>query len=138
MTSFNSRGCDADRPARLADYDTSADRGLGGACKASGATRVAGSELVLPVPVDELVNRPSVGELLDRAVRRRICVVIGAAGWGKTTAVAAWSRSRLTAWLRYEDHEGDADRLLASLFGALRAHASVPAPTLGAVALDEV
>jgi DNA-binding SARP family transcriptional activator/tetratricopeptide (TPR) repeat protein len=77
------------------------------------------------VPADELIERPSVGELLDRAAKRRICVVIGAAGWGKTTAVAAWSRSRPTAWLRYEAHEGDANRLLTSLFGALRAHVSV-------------
>jgi ATP/maltotriose-dependent transcriptional regulator MalT/DNA-binding SARP family transcriptional activator len=55
-------------------------------------------------------------------------VVIGAAGWGKTTAVAMWSRARPTAWLGYEDHEGDAERLLASLVEVLRAHVSVPAP----------
>ncbi len=77
-------------------------------------------------PADELIERPSVGELLDRAAKRRICVVIGTAGWGKTTAVAAWSRSRPTAWLRYEDHEADANRLLASFFGALRAQVSAP------------
>jgi ATP/maltotriose-dependent transcriptional regulator MalT len=77
-------------------------------------------------PADERVERPSVDELLDRAAKRRICVVIGAAGWGKTTAVAAWSRNRPTAWLRYEHPEDDAKRLLAGLFGALRAH--VPAP----------
>ncbi|MGH3944668.1 MAG: BTAD domain-containing putative transcriptional regulator [Pseudonocardiaceae bacterium] len=52
--------------------------------------------------------------------------MIGAAGWGKTTAVAAWSRSRPTAWLSYEDHEGDADRLLASLFTVLWEHVAVP------------
>ncbi|MGH3695299.1 MAG: BTAD domain-containing putative transcriptional regulator [Pseudonocardiaceae bacterium] len=91
------------------------------------------SELTLPALVDDLVARPSVGELLDRAVRRPICLVIGAAGWGKTTAVAAWSRSRQTAWLRYEDHEGDAGRLLTGLFAASRAHA----PTLGLAALDD-
>ena len=75
---------------------------------------------------DELVERPSVGELLDRAAKRRICVVIGAAGWGKTTAVAAWSRNRPTAWLRYEHPEDNPERLLTGLFGALREH--VPAP----------
>lgn len=78
-------------------------------------------------PADELIERPSVGELLDRAAKRRICVVIGAAGWGKTTAVAAWSRSRPTTWLRFEDHEADASRLLLSLFEALRPHVMVPA-----------
>ncbi|MDQ3762842.1 MAG: tetratricopeptide repeat protein [Actinomycetota bacterium] len=80
-----------------------------------------------PGSAEELVARPSVDELLDRAVRRRVCVVIGAAGWGKTTAVAAWSRGRATAWLRFEDYEGAGDRLLAGLFEVLRGHVSVPA-----------
>ncbi|HEX6402267.1 MAG TPA: BTAD domain-containing putative transcriptional regulator [Pseudonocardiaceae bacterium] len=73
-----------------------------------------------PGPPCEYVERPSVDELLDRAAQRRICVVIGAAGWGKTTAVAAWCRGRPAVWLRYEDHDGDADRLRVSLFRALR------------------
>ncbi|MGH3974954.1 MAG: hypothetical protein ACRDS9_16740, partial [Pseudonocardiaceae bacterium] len=62
--------------------------------------------------------------------------MIGAAGWGKTTAVAAWSRTRPTVWLQYEDHEADADRLLAALLKALRAHVSVPAPILATAALN--
>jgi DNA-binding SARP family transcriptional activator/tetratricopeptide (TPR) repeat protein len=53
-------------------------------------------------------------------------VVIGAAGWGKTTAVATWSRDRPTAWLRYEDYDGDAQRLLSGLCRALGAHLPVP------------
>jgi len=85
---------------------------------------------------DERVERPSVDDLLDRNAKRRICVVIGAAGWGKTTAVEVWSRDRPTAWLRYEHHEGDADRLLAALFGALQAHVSGPAPMRGTAAGD--
>lgn len=76
-----------------------------------------------PGPDDERIERPSVDELLNRAVKRRVCVVIGAAGWGKSTAVATWSRGRPTAWLRHEDHDGQADRLLASLVGALRTYA---------------
>ncbi len=89
-----------------------------------------------PGPVDERVERPSVNELLDRAAQLRVCLVIGAAGWGKTAAVSAWSRNRPTVWLRYEDHEADADRLLAGFFGALRAHVSVPAPILTTAALN--
>jgi len=89
---------------------------------------------------EERVERPSVDGLLDYAAKHRICVVIGAAGWGKTTAVATWSRDRPTAWLRYEDYEGDAERLLAGLGGVLRAHASVPAPShrTSAVETDQV
>ncbi|HJT02736.1 MAG TPA: BTAD domain-containing putative transcriptional regulator [Pseudonocardiaceae bacterium] len=81
-----------------------------------------------PGPDAERVERPSVDKLLERAVKRPICVVIGAAGWGKTTAVATWSRSRPTAWLRHEDHDGQADRLLVGLVEALRAHVSVTTP----------
>ncbi|MFY9809358.1 MAG: BTAD domain-containing putative transcriptional regulator, partial [Pseudonocardiaceae bacterium] len=53
-------------------------------------------------------------------------LVIGAAGWGKTTAVVAWSRGRRTASLRYDDHEGVADRLLSGLVTALQAVAPPP------------
>lgn len=59
--------------------------------------------------------------------------MIGAAGWGKTTAVAGWCRARPTAWLRYEDHDGSSQRLLACLRGALGAHALTPEPNLDAV-----
>lgn len=87
----------------------------------------------LPVPFEERVARPSVDELLNRGAKRRVCAVIAAAGWGKTTAVATWSRVRPTAWLRYEDYEDDADRLLACLRAALGPHVSVPAPDLDVV-----
>ncbi|MGH3781530.1 MAG: BTAD domain-containing putative transcriptional regulator [Pseudonocardiaceae bacterium] len=110
-----------------------------GCTRQAEATRVTWPAGPTPsAPADELIERPSVGELLDRAAKRRICVVIGAAGWGKTTAVAAWSRSRPTAWLRYEDHEADANRLFASLFGALRAHVSVPEMPAAAPNTDPV
>jgi len=63
-------------------------------------------------------------------------VVIGAAGWGKTTAVATWSRGRPIAWLRHEDHDGQADRLLVGLVEALRAHVSVTASSQDAAPAD--
>lgn len=89
-----------------------------------------------PGPGRNQVERPSVEELLDRAVERRICVVIGAAGWGKTTAVATWSRNRPTVWLRYEDYEGDAEHLSASLVSALQAHVRVSAPIRKSAVLE--
>lgn len=89
-----------------------------------------------PDPDDERVERPLVDELINRAVKRRICVVIGAAGWGKTTAVATWSRGRRTAWLRHEDHEGNADRLLARLVEAVQASVSPATPGQDAVAAN--
>jgi ATP/maltotriose-dependent transcriptional regulator MalT/DNA-binding SARP family transcriptional activator len=89
-----------------------------------------------PGPAEDHIERRSVDELLDRAAKRRICVVMGAAGWGKSTAVAAWTRGRPTVWLRYEDYEGDAQRLLAILITALQAQRSVLAPTQDAAAVD--
>ncbi|MGH3787839.1 MAG: AAA family ATPase [Pseudonocardiaceae bacterium] len=89
-----------------------------------------------PGPAEDHIERRSVDELLDRAAKRRICVVMGAAGWGKSTAVAAWARGRPTAWLRYEDHEGDAERLLAALSAALRAQRSVFEPAQDGAAAD--
>jgi ATP/maltotriose-dependent transcriptional regulator MalT len=89
-----------------------------------------------PGPDDERVERPLVDELLNRAVQRQICVVIGAAGWGKTTAVATWSRGRPTAWLRHEDHDGKADRLLARLVEAVQAPVSATALSQDATAAD--
>lgn len=46
------------------------------------------------------VERPLLDAMLDAAVSRRVCLVVGAAGWGKTTALAAWSAGRRVAWLR--------------------------------------
>ncbi len=89
-----------------------------------------------PDPDDERVERPLVDELINRAVKRRICVVIGAAGYGKTTAVATWSRGRRTAWLRHEDHEGNADCLLARLVEAVQASVSPATPGQAAVAAN--
>lgn len=87
-------------------------------------------------PAEEQVERLSVNTLLNRAAKRRVCFVIGAAGWGKSTAVATWSRSHPTAWLRCEDHDRDADRLLARMVGALREHEAVPVSRRSAAPVD--
>jgi DNA-binding SARP family transcriptional activator/tetratricopeptide (TPR) repeat protein len=89
-----------------------------------------------PGPGHKRVERPTVEELLHRATERQVCVVIGAAGWGKTTAVASWSHHRPTAWLRYENYEGDAIHLLASLVRAFQAHVPGSAPFRTSAVLD--
>lgn len=45
------------------------------------------------------VERPAIHGLLDEVVNRRVCLVRAAAGWGKTTALAAWADGNHTAWL---------------------------------------
>jgi len=75
-------------------------------------------------------ERPAVHELLDRRSRRRICLVIGAAGWGKSTVVRAWTRRRPCAWVGGLDHDGDPVRFTAALVEALRPHVPAPPPRM--------
>jgi ATP/maltotriose-dependent transcriptional regulator MalT/DNA-binding SARP family transcriptional activator len=81
-----------------------------------------------PTGVVQPIERPVLQELLDSAGRRRICVVIGAAGWGKSTAVASWTRDRRTAWLSCDDAEADLSRFVHSLIAALQPHVPAPVP----------
>jgi ATP/maltotriose-dependent transcriptional regulator MalT/DNA-binding SARP family transcriptional activator len=77
--------------------------------------------------------------------RRRICVVLGAAGWGKTTAVASWVRARRSVWLSCEGRH-DATWILNALeraTGGALLPPAIPAALdtedvdrLGAVAAD--
>lgn len=65
-----------------------------------------------------LVRRPRIDELLDVATARRICLVTGVAGWGKTAAVRSWAQGRNVAWLQPGDTT-DARRLAERLAAAL-------------------
>ncbi len=68
-----------------------------------------------PELVHPHVQRPRLGALLDEAASRRVCLVVGAAGWGKTTALAAWSLGRRVAWFRIAQlaEHGEDDALSA-------------------------
>ena len=86
----------------------------------------------------ERVERPSIDQLLDRAASGGISVVIGAAGWGKSTAVASWSRGRPTMWLQAEDHDGAAERLLSALSEGLQTHLPVSLADIAALNSNQV
>ncbi|MGH3625639.1 MAG: hypothetical protein ACRDQ5_28330, partial [Sciscionella sp.] len=73
------------------------------------------------------IERAALDELFDTATRSRVCVVIAAAGWGKSTAVVSWARSRRVAWLR-SDHETDGARWLRRLYEVLLPHISIESP----------
>src|SRR5262249_46880210 len=102
--------------SNLADYPVRE------ASEAMATTDETSSETIPAVSAQQRIARPSVDRLLDRAAERRICLVIGAAGSGKTTAVAAWSRERRVVWLPFANHGGDPRRLLSGVFGALQRH----------------
>lgn len=65
------------------------------------------ASLRVPSVLMPRVARPVLHELLDHATRRKVCMVVGAAGWGKSTAVGSWTRGCTTAWVHYSSHRGD-------------------------------
>lgn len=81
-----------------------------------------------PSPGDvPLVERLAVGGLLDVAAARRVCVVVAAAGWGKSAAVRSWSRGRACVWLGCEEYGSEAGRFWRGLWEGLGALVGLPA-----------
>jgi len=68
-------------------------------------------------------------ELLDIGARRRVCVVIGVAGWGKTSMVASWASGTTAAWVRCDGNDQSMSRLLHDIDQAMEPHLRVPGPT---------
>jgi ATP/maltotriose-dependent transcriptional regulator MalT/DNA-binding SARP family transcriptional activator len=83
-------------------------------------------------PPEPPLDRPALAELVTTAARSRICAVIAAAGWGKTTVVRYWPL--VTAWVRPESQPTDTKRFAASLLEALSPHVSAPPPALADLA----
>jgi LuxR family maltose regulon positive regulatory protein len=80
------------------------------------------------------VRRAHVAALLDRAADRRLTLVAAPTGFGKTTAVADWVRTRpgAAAWLTLEAADDDPLRFATYLVSAIRR----AAPSVGADALS--
>lgn len=72
-----------------------------------------------PALVEPYVMRPRVAAVVEAATRRRVCVVVAAAGWGKTTMLAAWASGRNTVWLRAGQAEGEAREALGLLLAGV-------------------
>src|SRR5437764_442174 len=69
---------------------------------------------LLPPPSGTVVRRERLLRLLDAAARRRVTLVVGPAGYGKTTLLSqwvAWNRSRHVAWLGLHPNDDDPVRL---------------------------
>jgi DNA-binding SARP family transcriptional activator len=64
--------------------------------------------------------------LLDSAARRQVCVVIAAAGCGKSTAVGSWAGERPAAWVDPGMDPADTGLFAGRLLDALRPHAGPP------------
>jgi LuxR family maltose regulon positive regulatory protein len=97
------------------------------------AEQLLATKLLVPALGREVVPRPRLVERLSAASRRRLTVVAAPAGFGKTTAVAAWIAAEAppVAWLALDEADNALDRFLLHLIGALRARW----PEVGAGAL---
>ncbi|MBQ1025406.1 LuxR C-terminal-related transcriptional regulator [Micromonospora sp. C95] len=97
------------------------------AVRAPGGPPLLASRLAPAVPGEPMVLRPRLARLLDDAVRRPVTLLRAPAGWGKTTLLATWRRTRqeadpgapMPAWVSVEAGD-DPDRLWSYLGAALR------------------
>jgi ATP/maltotriose-dependent transcriptional regulator MalT/DNA-binding SARP family transcriptional activator len=78
-----------------------------------------GGAAVPPLP-GSYVPRPSLSQALDAAVGSRLTVVSGAAGWGKSTAVAGWAGRRGACWLTLERADSAVPQLANRILQAAR------------------
>src|SRR3954465_570544 len=84
-----------------------------GAAGRGGALPLAGAKLAPPRPRPGLVERPRIDHALDAGGGAALTLVAAPAGYGKTTAVRAWSASRdaALAWVVLDAGENDPVRL---------------------------
>ncbi|WP_159794276.1 helix-turn-helix transcriptional regulator [Puerhibacterium puerhi] len=75
-----------------------------------------------------LVRRPRLEASLDTAVERRLTLVSAGPGWGKTTTVAAWARTRAgrVAWVTLEPYDDTPTTLWADVLAAVRGTGVAP------------
>jgi LuxR family maltose regulon positive regulatory protein len=80
-----------------------------------------------PLPDGQLLPRPRVQRLLERAVERRLTLLAAPAGFGKSAALSAWAAAspRRVAWIALGADEGEA-ALFAPLLAAAVRRAGVP------------
>jgi LuxR family transcriptional regulator, maltose regulon positive regulatory protein len=84
---------------------------------------------------DTLVARPELHERLTAGAGKRLTVVVGSAGAGKSVLLSSWAAARpssLTSWLSCESADADPVRYWVGFIEALR----VLAPGFGADAAD--
>lgn len=86
------------------------------------AAQLLATKLLVPALAPEVVPRPRLVEHLTEATRRRVTVVAAPAGFGKTTAVAAWIAETRppVAWLSLDEEDNELGRFLVHLVGAVR------------------
>jgi LuxR family maltose regulon positive regulatory protein len=85
----------------------------------------------MPLLASDIIERPRLFSLLDRASLRPVTTVSGPVGWGKTTLIASWlqglGRNRDAAWVGLHAMDGDPVRFWPRVLHAVR-EVSRPGP----------
>lgn len=65
-----------------------------------------------------MIDRPRLTHLLDQILARRLTLVIGGAGYGKSTLIRGWAVGRTVAWVGLRDEPGSGGGLVAAILRA--------------------
>src|SRR5438067_3798692 len=100
------------------------------------STLILATKLHIPRPPPQAVRRPRLVERLNEGLHRKLTLVSGAAGFGKTTLLSAWvAGSDLpVAWLSLDEADSDPTRFLTYLVAAVR----TIAPNIGEAVLTDL
>jgi LuxR family maltose regulon positive regulatory protein len=95
------------------------------------------TKLYVPKPRRDLVARPRLSERLSRGAESKLTLISAPAGFGKTTLLADWLKTRpaaesSSAWLALDQSDNDATSFWTYLVAALRK----AVPSVGATALS--
>ena len=86
------------------------------------STPILATKLHIPRPPPQAVLRPRLVERLNEGLHRKLTLVSGAAGFGKTTLLSAWIAETgiPVAWLSLDEADSDPTRFLTYLVAAVR------------------
>ncbi len=94
---------------------------------------------IVPPPVQSVhIGRPDLHEVVAAAATRRVTIVIGGPGWGKTATLASWAASTGAAWLSLDARDARLDRLLRGVTEAIQRRAPEVAVDLSAALAGEL
>jgi LuxR family maltose regulon positive regulatory protein len=85
-------------------------------------TPILTTKLYIPPPRPNIVVRPRLIERLQEGLHRKLTLIAGPAGFGKTTLVSTWIAGcgRRAAWLALDEADNDPTRFLTYLVAALQ------------------
>jgi ATP/maltotriose-dependent transcriptional regulator MalT/DNA-binding SARP family transcriptional activator len=84
------------------------------------------------------IDRPALYDVMAGALHRRVTLVIGGPGWGKTATLAGWAASAACAWLSLDRSDARLDRLVHGVADAIHQHSRHLAEDVSAALASEL